>query len=73
MYMHSALIFQCKSSHDVNLVIRLTKFGNIWCGYDLGINFQSDFNHDVLYMIWRLFCRIIQYLHHSDPFFDGIQ
>ena len=67
--------FQCRSSCDVNSVIGLTKFGNlenwytciciqchtIWCRYGLDINFQYDFNHDVLYAIWRLFCHIIQW------------
>ena len=71
-------IFQCQFNFDVNLVIELTKFGNlgnwytciciqyhnIWCKYGLNIKFQSDFNHDVFYAIWRLFCHIIQYLHH---------
>ena len=65
--------FQCGSSCDVNSVIGLTKFGNlenwytciciqchsIWCRYGLDIKFQSDFDHDVLYIIWRLFFHII--------------
>ena len=32
---------------------------NIWYKYGLNISFQSDFNHDVLYAIWRLISHII--------------
>ena len=40
------------------------QFGAIMYGMGMihaCINFQFDFNHIVLYVIWKLFCHIIQY------------